>query len=397
MTKPLEGVKVVEVAEQSFVPSAAAVLADWGADVVKVERPQGDPLRAVTASGLVAATEGFDYLTENANRNKRGLCLDLKNEDGRSVLDRLVAEADVFITNLLPDACEKLRIRPGDLQAVNPRLVYARGHGQGQLGPEAGAGGYDAVSFFSRGGIAHRMTSPEAGSLTSQRPAQGDVTSGMFLAGGVAAALFRRERTGRGCVVDCSLLGSAVWTLGPDLAAASVLGREPERIDPLDLPNPLIGVYRTADARWLMLTMLDIPQWWGPVCDATGLDDLAGMPTEEVAANAKKLRERLAEVFLTRDLPEWEERLDARRCIYARVSNPVDVLDDRQVNENGYLPRHPAHPDARLAASPLQFDGEQVSVTRPAPDRGAHTDEILGEAGFDSGEISRLRACGALE
>src|SRR5258705_2228430 len=158
VTDVLAGVRVLEVAEQGFVPSGAAVLGDWGADVVKVERPEGDGLRAVMKQGLVANTGDFDFLSEQVNRNKRNVCLDLKHPDSRPVLERLVAWADVFITNQLPQVRRKLRIEPADLLAINPRLVYARGHGQGTKGPDAEAGGYDAVSFWSRAGVGHMLS-----------------------------------------------------------------------------------------------------------------------------------------------------------------------------------------------------------------------------------------------
>src|SRR5262245_50219176 len=151
----LDGVKVVELAEHGFVPSCAAVLADWGADVVKIERPGGDPLRSIMGAGFVANTGEFNFLWELYNRNKRGIVVDLRVAEGRAVFDRLVEHADVLVTNFLPSARTKLRVNPEDLWAVNPRLIYAKGHGQGQRGPDADLGGFDAVSFWGRGGIGH--------------------------------------------------------------------------------------------------------------------------------------------------------------------------------------------------------------------------------------------------
>ncbi len=222
----MDGVRVVEVAEHGFVPSAAAILAEWGADVVKVERPTGDPLRQIMSMGLAADTGEFNWLFEQFNRNKRGVALDLRNDEGRAALDRLIVWADVYITNFLPSARTKLRLHPDDIWAVNPRCVYAIGSGQGLRGPDADLGGFDAVSYWARGGLAHMLTQKGA-PLVQPRGALGDAPSGAFLAGGVAAALFRRERTGEPTLVDVSLLGAAVWTLSNDLVPTTILGEEP--------------------------------------------------------------------------------------------------------------------------------------------------------------------------
>jgi len=401
MTDVLAGVRVLEVAEQGFVPSAAAVLADWGADVVKVERPEGDGLRAVMKQGLVAQTGDFDFLVEQVNRNKRNVCLDLKHPDSRAVLEKLVAWADVFITNQLPQVRRKLRIEPADLWAVNPRLIYARGHGQGTKGPDAEAGGYDAVSFWSRAGVGHMLSGP--GGMVMQRPAQGDVPSGMFLAGGIAAALFARERDGRGRTVDVALLAAGVWTLAPDLVAASVLGADPPK--PGQGPAPqlriaLLGTYPTADGRFLQLNMLSTDKYWKSACDALEAPELGADPALQSDAGRvprlAEIRERFARNVASKPLAHWNERLRAAGCIFSYFATPSEVQSDPQVLANGYLPRHPTHPKARLAASPVQFDEEPIRVRRAAPDKGEHTDEVLDALGIGAAERAKLRAGGAI-
>src|SRR3954462_13309630 len=224
MNLPLAGIKVLDFSEHGFVPSGAAALGDWGADVVKIEQIKGDPMRSIIALGLSPAADGIDYLFEMANRNKRGIALDVTNEAGRAVFERLVKWADVYITNQLPRVRRKLHTEPADLFAINAKLVFAKGHGQGQRGPDAEAGGFDSVSFWSRGGMGHMLTEPDADRLVMQRPALGDVPSGMFLAGGVCAGLVRAMRTGEGVGVDMSSLSSAMWTLGPDMAYSSIAG-----------------------------------------------------------------------------------------------------------------------------------------------------------------------------
>jgi crotonobetainyl-CoA:carnitine CoA-transferase CaiB-like acyl-CoA transferase len=397
----LEGVKVLELATHGFVPSAAAVLADWGADVVKVEHPDGDPLRSIMKAGFVADTGDFDFLVEQLNRNKRGIALDLAVEASRPVLEALLRWADVFITNQLPSPRRRLRLDPEDVWAVNPRLVYARGHGQGQRGPEADHGGFDAVSFWARSGIAQMLTPSASPVLVQQRAGTGDVTTGMHLAGGIAAALFRRERTGRGLTVDVSLLAAACWTLAPDLVSTSILGHDPAPMDQRAvLSNPLVGLYRTGDGRWVMLNMINDVKFWASACTALGLDDLRDDPdyatTEARAAHRQALYDRIRDTIGGQPLAHWAERLAGAGCIWSKAAVPSEVLDDPQVVANGYLPRHPGHPRARLAASSQQFDSEPVVIRRGAPGTGQHTEEVLAELGFGDVEVAALRESGAL-
>lgn len=382
----LDGVKVLELAEFGFVPSCGAVLADWGADVVKVERPDGDPLRLVQKAGLVADTGDFELLWQQMNRNKRGITLDLRSDGGRAVLDRLFAWADVVITSFLPSTRRHLRVDPDDVWKVNPRVVYARGHGQGQLGPDADHGGFDSVSFWARGGLAHVLT-PADGPLVMQRAAMGDGPAGAFLAGGIAAALYQREKTGAGSVVDVSLLGTAVWTLAPDLVTATVTGEAPPAIDTSRaLSTPLIGTYRTRDGRWLMLNMMDDTRHWVPTCRALGLGRLLDDPdyrdTQARADHRDELRAVFAEAIGARDLDDVRTALLAQDTIWSAMATPGEVVADAQVTANGYLAAHPDHDRARLAAGPCQFDGEQLRVRRGAPRHGQHTQEVLAEIGL---------------
>jgi crotonobetainyl-CoA:carnitine CoA-transferase CaiB-like acyl-CoA transferase len=396
----LDGVRVIEVAEHGFVPSAAAILADWGADVVKVERPTGDPLRGIQAMGLVADTGDFNFLFEQFNRNKRGVALDLRDERGRAVLDRLIESADVFITNFLPSAREKLRLRPEDVWAVNPRVVCAIGSGQGLRGPDAELGGFDAVSFWARGGIGHMLT-PQGGPLVQPRGAFGDAPSGAYLAGGVAAALFQRERTGTATVVDVSLLGAAVWTLSVDLVPTSILGTDPAPHKPgHSLASVLVGSYRTADGRWLSLNMLDAERHWAPTCRALGLlhllerDDLA-TPAQRAERN-EELFPLFTETIASLPLAELKPRLAAQDTIWSTMAAPLEVIADPQVEANGYMPRFPGHDTARLTSGPVQFEGQGLAVRRAAPGVGEHTDEVLREVGLDDAEIEQLRDSGAV-
>src|SRR6185436_1120178 len=257
MRDVLAGVRVIEVADWGFVPSAATVLGDWGAEVIKVEHPKtGDPIRGLITAGLIPGATGRNFLVEHLGRNKRSVGIDLGMTDGRALLDRLLLTADVLVTSFLDDARERLRLTWDDVRAVNPRIVYARGHGQGRRGPDARRGGYDGVSFWARGGIADRLSTPGKPPL-QQRPAFGDFIGGMAIAGGVAAALFQRERTGHGLEVDVSLLGTAIWVLSPDITATYLYGRMlPQAGEMPAAPNPLVGTYFCQDGKGLVLMML---------------------------------------------------------------------------------------------------------------------------------------------
>jgi crotonobetainyl-CoA:carnitine CoA-transferase CaiB-like acyl-CoA transferase len=397
MTKPLEGIRVLDFSEHGYVPSAAAALADFGADVVKIERPTGDPMRTIISRGMVASRDGYDYLFEFCNRNKRGICLDVETERGREVFERLVAWAEVYVTNQLPRVRRKLRTEPADLMAINPTLVYAKGHGQGQRGDDAEAGGYDGVSYWARGGVAHVLTAADASRPVQQRPALGDFPTGMFLAGGVCAGLVHVLRTGKGIVVDSSLLASAAWTLAPDLAYASLTG-EQMPMTTQDMMSPLTRQYRTVDGFWVALMMIDEGRYWVPLCAALGIEgfDEHGVDAESRKAVWPQLDERIDRLIGSLNRGALTEMLRAHGCIFSFFSTPTDVLADAAAIDNGYLMAHPEQPDLRLAAAPVQFDNELPEVRRGGPARGEHSREILGDLGYADSEVADLFAEGVV-
>jgi crotonobetainyl-CoA:carnitine CoA-transferase CaiB-like acyl-CoA transferase len=397
MTKPLDGIKVLDFSEHGYVPSAAAALADFGANVIKIERPRGDAMRGIISSGIVPTVDGCDYLFEFCNRNKRGICIDVETDSGREVFERLVRWAEVYITNQLPRVRRKLRTEPDDLMAINPKLVYAKGHGQGQRGADAEAGGFDGVSYWARGGVAHVLTAPDATHPAQQRPAMGDFPTGMFLAGGVCAGLVHVLRTGKGIVVDSSLLAGATWTLSPDLAYASLAGQELTMTgrEPM---SPLMRQYKTADGYWIALMMIDEGRYWTPLIEALDIDGFSqhGADAESRKAVWERLAERIGEVIGALERDVLAERLRAHACIFSFFASPTDVLADAATIDNGYLMAHPTQPDLRLAAAPVQFDDELPAIRRGGPTLGEHTREILGELGYSESVIGEFLDKGAV-
>ena len=399
----LEHINVVELAEWGFVPSAGAVLSDWGADVVKIEHPQrGDPMRGLMAGGLIASTGDYNYMVEQMNRGKRGLGLDLNQAEGREVFLKLMENADVLLTSFLEPARKRLRITYEDLLPINPRLIYARGHGQGQRGPDADKAGFDAVSYWARTGIAHMLT-PLDGPFVMQRAAFGDVMSGMTLAGGVAAALYRRSVTGRGGLIDVSLLGTGLWNLAPDVIASSLLGKDPREVNaPANRmpPNPLVGTYRTSDRRILMLNMLQGDRYWEPFCRAIAREDLIAderfCSFDLRAKNRDELAEIIRDELAAQPMSHWVGRLTEHECVFAAVQTPAEAADDPQVVANGYLAAHPTHERGRVVASPVQYNNGMLSLERGAPELGQHTEEILQELGLSWDEIGRLKQEGTV-
>jgi crotonobetainyl-CoA:carnitine CoA-transferase CaiB-like acyl-CoA transferase len=400
-TGVLHGVRVLEVATWTFVPAAGAVLADWGADVIKVEHARsGDPQRTISMGSVGAkGPGGVSFVFEQPNRGKRSIGLDIAGEEGRALLLEIAAQCDVFLTNLLPDSLGRLRLTVEDVRAANPRIVYARGTGQGVRGPEAGQGGFDSTSYWSRSGMAHMLTEPGSAWPLNQRPAFGDIVGGFAIAGGIAAALFQRGQTGEGAVVDVSLLGAAAWQMAPDLVATGLLGEESlVRFTPEEPSGPLTTFYRTGDDRFLLLMMLQGNAVWAELCGAIERPDLAADPRFATAAaraeHTAECVEELRKVFDSAPLVDWKARLSGIEGVWAPIQTPTEVLADPQVLANGYLrpvtTRDGAHTYS-LVANPVQFD-ETPPDLRRAPDQWQHTDEVLAELGIDAARVAALRA-----
>jgi crotonobetainyl-CoA:carnitine CoA-transferase CaiB-like acyl-CoA transferase len=383
----MEGVRVIEVAAWTFVPAAGGVLADWGADVIKVEHPVGgDPQRNLAAGGIIPGSS-INFIIEVPNRGKRSIGLDLATDQGRAVLYELVAHADVFLTNFLPDARQRLRIDVADIQGVNPSIVYARGSGYGARGPDATSGGYDATAYWARSGVGSLVSHGDA-FPRSQPMAFGDIAGAQTIAGGIAAALFARERTGEGSVVDVSLLGYGLWNAAPYITACELL--EVDELPPrprLKAPNPIVATYVTGDGRSIQLVMLQSDRYWRGLCEVLDRPDLADDPrfvdAKSRAANSADCITELDAEFAKLTVEQCMERLGRQEGPWAVHRLPGEVFDDPQIEANGYLQPVKAGDGSEfhLVANPVQFDETPPELTR-APEHGEHTEEVLLEAGY---------------
>ncbi|MFD6672976.1 CaiB/BaiF CoA transferase family protein [Rhodococcus zopfii] len=399
--KPLEGIRVLEVAMYGFVPSAGAVLAEWGADVVKIEHSvTGDPQRGLRQVGRMRVEGDPNPNVEHANRGKRSIGLDMGSDEGREVLLELARRSDVFLTSFLPQARTKFGIDVDDIRAVNPSIVYARGSALGPRGIESNRGGYDMTAFWARGGIAATITPPGVeGMIAPPGPAFGDTISGTNLAGGVAAALFKRERTGETSVVDVSLLGSGLWAMGHGIALS--LHLDDHMVAPVPgahgaVTNPLSGLYATSDDRYLSFVMLQPAKFWADVCRHIDRPELVDDPrfanAEQIAANTEAAVAILREVIGQRTLAEWTERFATLAGPWAPVQDSLQVSDDAQIRANEYIVKAG---ELELVANPVQFDLTPAEIG-PAPEFAAQTEEVLLELGLDWDRIIALKTAGAV-
>jgi crotonobetainyl-CoA:carnitine CoA-transferase CaiB-like acyl-CoA transferase len=402
----MEGVRVLEVAQFTFVPAAGAVLADWGADVIKVEHAEtGDAQRGLSAlMGMPVGGGSFAPLMEHPNRGKRSIGLALEQPEALDVLHELIRSSDVFLTNFLPRARRRLGIELDDVRKINPDIIYARGSGFGATGPDSEKGGYDSTAFWARGGSALGTTPADYDGLcTMPAGAYGDSLGGMTIAGGIAAALFARDRTGETSVVDVSLLGVGAWATALSVGFALLEGGPPPRRAPGNSAktNPLVGNYRTADDRWLVLAMLQPGRYWPEFCQRIDRQDLISderfATAETLMANAASAAAILQEVLATRTLDEWTSRFADMEGQWAIAQDPWEVGQDAALRANGLIAEVIDTEGTRreLVANPVQFDEKPAQLTR-APQFAEHTDEVLRGLGKSDDELINLKVSGAV-
>ena len=404
MTAVMQGVRILEVAEHTFVPSASALLSDWGAEVIKIEHVErGDAMRGLASTGIAVVGDQVHALLEHSNRGKKSLALDLSSEDGRAVLGKLAASCDVFLTNKLPKVRTKLRIDVDDVRADNPDIIYVRGTGQGERGPDADLGSYDSLAFWARSGMALGCKRPEYDLVpVPPAPGFGDSIGGMTIAGGIMGALYHRERTGEAPVVDVSLLSTGMWAMGQAMALSLVFGMPwAAPAEEQMMANPLTRMYATSDDRVLSFTCLQAAQYWGSLCESIGRPDLA---TDERFADGASLMENgaaavgeLKEVFASATLEEWKERLASFSGQWTAVQHTLETAVDPQTTANGYVQdcENAAGVGFQLVAAPVQFD-EEPAVPGRAPEFNEHGDAILAELGYDEEVIIDLKVKGVV-
>lgn len=399
MAGPMAGVRVVELGVWVAGPAAGGVLADWGADVIKIEPPTGDPAR--TFQRMLGGDMPNNPVFELDNRSKRSIVIDLAVTAGREIALELLDAADVFITNIRADALARIGLDPDTLLARNPRLVYGHISGYGLEGPDANRAAYDIAAFWARSGIANLLT-PPGGALPFQRGGMGDHSTGVQFAGAVSAALFARERTGKGQLVATSLLRQGVYTIGFDLNMVLGWGLHPSVGNRETMGNVAINNYTAGDDRRFWIVGLEGDRHWPPLARCVGhpewIDDERFKTARDRAVHAGELIALLDAEFATKSLDEWAAIFEQEpEMFWAPVNTPDEIINDPQLRHAGGLVEVPdGYGTTTMIASPADFHGTPWAPRWIAPRLGEHTTDVLAEIGRTDADIDALVASGAV-
>jgi crotonobetainyl-CoA:carnitine CoA-transferase CaiB-like acyl-CoA transferase len=395
----LEGLKIVSMEHMEAIPAASVWLADWGAEVIKVEPLTGDMWRGTrrvrgTSTSVQLAGGSLQFAFEILNRNKKSLALDLKQEPGKEIAYKLIKGTDIFMSNYEASSLTKLKMDYATLSKINPKLIYVFISGYGRVGPLKDEGGYDRVAAWARAGFQYMLGEPGE-TPPMQRGGMMDRTIAPHAVAGVLAALWHREKTGEGQELEISLYHSAVWTLALDIEAA-VIGRPMTKTARTKQQNPIWNFYRTKDDRWITLGMLQSDRYWSNFCKVIGKPELDKDP-RFVDMNARmencvELIRILDELFATKTIEEWENTLKGYDFIYSRVQSPEEVVADPQARVNNFFVdlHHPAG-NIMTIATPVKFIQNPAEVRTSAPEVGQHNEEILLELGYSWEDIARLK------
>ncbi|MCW2516729.1 MAG: carnitine dehydratase [Mycobacterium sp.] len=407
MLKVMEGVRVLEVAQFTFVPAAGAILADWGADVIKVEHPvRGDTQRGFVNMGGLQLDPNRHPLIEHPNRGKRSVGIDVSTPEGQEVLYEIAKSSDVFLTNFMPAVRQRHKFDVEHIRAANPDIIYARGSAYGDKGPERDIGGFDGTAFWTRSGVGHALT-PEGlgGALPQGIPAFGDSIGGMNIAGGISAALFHRERTGETAEIDVSLLSTAWWAAGASVTQGMETGqtmRAPMPNSAAPSVNPFLGNYETSDGGTINLCIVSPTGYIRDAFEHLGLGDAADddrfrdvMPLIE---NADAAAELIRQAIRSKPFEYWREHLKTMKGQWAPFQSLVDLGSDEQAIANDMIVEVEAADGGapfKVVRGPVQFNHEPLETTR-APQASEHTEIVLVEMGIEWDRIEKLKDSGAI-
>ncbi len=402
MSTPLAGIKVLEVTSFMAAPSAGAILADLGADVVKLEPLRGDPMRGLSRPLKIESNfQGYDFQFDVDNRGKRSAAIALDKPEGAALAQRLAAQADIFLCNLLMRRQQRFGLDPDSLLALKPDLVHATLTGYGTTGPDAWRPGYDVTAFFGRSGLYDAMREGDDGVVPQARPAQGDHTAGLALVAAMLAALRLAERTGEGQVVETSLYETAVWTQASDFGITAVDKAPVRRRARHQALTPMTNRYPCGDGKWVVLNMLDAGAW-ERLCRALGRQDWLAEERFKTGKgryqNMAELVDGIDETLAQRGRDEWGAIFDDHGVIWGPVLGLHEVPDDAQAQAIGLFPKveHPQLGPYPTVNAPMRFKSADVQPRGPAPTAGQHTREILAGAGLSAVEVQALIAQGVV-
>lgn len=394
----LDGLKVIELATYIAAPGAGGILADWGADVIKVEGPEGDPIRIMFEAAAGADIVG-NPVFDMDNRGKRGIVLDIRKPEGREALLRLIREADIFLTNTRPGALKRARLDWDSLKSENPRLIYCSVTGYGLEGAEVDRPGFDIAAFWSRAGVAH-LTTVKGDEPFPIRTGMGDHVTSLATVSAILAAVVERSRTGVGQLVETSLIRTGVYSVASDMAIQLRFGRIASTRSRKGVLNPIANFFQTAEGRWLAIVPRRGGKDWTDLVRALGRPELADDPRYANARsrreNAEPLVEALDEAFGALSFAEAAKALDDNDFVWSPVQTAAEVVADPQAQAAGCFVDVPDVAGSyRAPASPARFPGAALEPRGPAPAIGQHTDAVLADAGFSAEEIAALRSSGA--